>query len=176
MDGGGTLGFQKRWPSGFSIFGFLIFAFQTSGRLQEANVTPETKRKENKTCQPQDSGCTYAEGSSIQKELPWSGWEKRPTRPFMSSTARFTTARPMPVPAYSSPRWSFWNMPNMRLVNSGVMPMPLSVTVMRTTEGGDRRSEAGGRRSEGPISVAEMEISGRAPDLVNFKALLIKFV
>src|SRR6267142_1434770 len=32
--------FQKRWPSGFSV---LIFDFRTSGRLQEANVTPERR-------------------------------------------------------------------------------------------------------------------------------------
>src|SRR4051812_4230986 len=101
--------------------------------LQEANVTPERRWRETITISAWRR-CTYAEGSSIQKELPWLGWEKRPTRPFMSSTARLTTARPMPVPAYSSPRWSFWNMPNMRLVNSGGMPIPLSVTVMRTTE------------------------------------------
>src|SRR6185437_12079863 len=46
--------------------------------------------------------CRGAAGSSIQKVLPFPKSDSTPQLPCMRPTARFTIARPMPVPGYAS--------------------------------------------------------------------------
>src|SRR5712691_10442974 len=63
-----------------------------------------------------------------KKAEPRPGSDSTQIRPPCLSTIFLQTARPMPVPGYSSRRWSRWNMTKSRSKYFGSMPIPLSLT------------------------------------------------
>ncbi len=102
-------------------------------------------------------------GTSNQKLAPWPSLDRTPMRPPISSTSDLQMARPRPVPPLARliETSACENLSNRRLLWSGPIPTPVSVTL---------------NRSRPPRRVDRQRVlTVTDPSRVNFTALLSRF-